>query len=96
MRPKGRDIGKAAGIVRAFFEAEESFHADVAAWGAPGECHTLISSGECRRFRTVRRHVKAVTGLPWRVYVSEVKRRTSPRCVARLGADREPDRWGFR
>lgn len=49
-------------------------HADVDAFGAPGECHDLVARGEAKRSRLVRRRVHGLTQLPWRVFVRRLKR----------------------
>jgi hypothetical protein len=56
-------LGKAFGLIL-LAEAKEAFmHQDVSLWGAPSECHDLVSKGEFKRLRQARRNAKAVSGL---------------------------------
>lgn len=76
----GRNLGKALTILARCQAAEDALHADVDAFGAPGECHALVSKGQARRWRRARKHAKAVSGLPYRVLM----RKVSGRAYARL------------
>lgn len=85
MHTIGHDIGKGLSLWIRFHREEEEAHADVDAFFAPSECHALVSKGEHKRERRVRRHIKAVTGLRWRLFVRECERRTSPRTMHGVG-----------
>lgn len=78
---KGRNIGRGASILALHIASEEALHDDADAWNAPSECHQLISVSSARRFRTVRKRIKAVTGLKFHTFLREVKRRTSSRWI---------------
>lgn len=77
---KGHDIGRALSIVNRFWRGcsmddEFSHH-----MGAPmGELWPIISKGRAKAFRKIKRRVKAMTGLKWRMFCREVERRTSTR-----------------
>lgn len=47
--------------------AEHFMHADVEAFGAPSECHELVSRGETKRRRQARKHAEAEARMPYRV-----------------------------
>lgn len=65
-------------------EAQECFmHADVSAWGAPSECHELVSRGEARRRRLARRSAEAIARAPMRVILREAERRIGKRALHR-------------
>lgn len=89
-----RQLGKALSILAAADRAEAELHADVDAFGAPGECHALVARGEARRRRQARRHAEAVAGLPLRALMAEARRRTSSKAVEsaldRASAPRHP------
>jgi hypothetical protein len=69
-----RNISQALTVI-AFAECREHFmHADVVAFGAPSECHDLVSRGEAERLRLMRRRVHSLTGLPYRVFCRKVAR----------------------
>jgi hypothetical protein len=55
--------------------AEYRLHADVDAWGAPSECHNLVSRRESARLREARRHAESVVQRPLRWILREAKRR---------------------
>lgn len=46
---------------------EHALHADIGAFGAPSECHTLVSRGEIQRKRRARKHAECVARRPLRV-----------------------------
>lgn len=86
-----RNLGATLTVIARWQAREADMHADVSAWGAPGECHGLVSKGEDERFRRARRHAEAVARRPYRVIVREARRRGCPldgprfdRLVARL------------
>lgn len=89
-----RQLGKALSILAAAERAEAELHADVDAWGAPGECHKLVARGAARRRRLARRQAEAVAGMPLRALLAEARRRTSPaavdRAMVRASASRHP------
>lgn len=61
-------------LVRA--EARENYmHADVAAFGAPSECHTLVSRGEALRIRRARKHAESLAQAPLRAIIRAAKHR---------------------
>lgn len=77
---KGHDIGRGLTLVNRFFRSTEEDEEFSRAMGAPmGELRHIINKGNARGFRRLRRQVKAITGLKWRVFEEEVKRRTSYR-----------------
>lgn len=91
-RPRGRNIGRALGLIcRAMYDAalDEDFGS---AMGAPtDELRPLLNRGIAREQRRLRRRVKAITGLKYRVFEQEAARRTSPRYLyERLG---DPFAW---
>ena len=63
MKTTSRHMGRAISIIAAQAAAESIRHADVAAFGASGECHTLVDRGNEQRARLARRHARAVSGL---------------------------------
>ena len=62
MSLKVRNISRALTILARAEAAEFDLHADVDAFGAPSECHALVSRGEKQRWRNAVRHAKGVTG----------------------------------
>lgn len=73
-----RNLGRVLTIV-ARAEAREHFmHADVDAFGAPGECHGLVSRGEKQRLRRARKHAEAEARAPWRVIRQQAGARGMP------------------
>ena len=58
-----RQLGKALGILLKQIEHEAMLHDDVAAWGAPSECHDLVARGQERRHRDAMRHACHVAGV---------------------------------
>jgi hypothetical protein len=78
MKPKGRNIGKGMTILRRFNRSENEIFDDLAAFYAPSECYGAVRESIERDFREVKRHIKAVTGLKFKEFEKEVKRRTSP------------------
>jgi hypothetical protein len=47
--------------------AEHFMHADVAAFGAPSECHALVARGQHARNRIARKRAEAAARAPLRV-----------------------------
>lgn len=77
---RGTNIGRALGLLHRWMEGcaldEEFGHA----MGAPmGELRHMIDRGRCKDLRHLRRRIKGMTGLKWRVFLKEVERRTSAR-----------------
>ena len=71
-------------------EASECFmHADVSAWGAPSECHELVSRGEAQRRRLARRSAEAIARAPMRVILREAERRIGKRALHRAMQEAE-------
>jgi hypothetical protein len=70
-----RNLGKAVGILARAEAAEHDYHADVDAWGAPGECHAVVAKGAARRLRRARKHAEAVAGMPLRAIARHALRR---------------------
>ena len=69
------NLGKALTILAAH-ECDERFaHADVDAWGAPSECHGLVSKNEGKRERIARKHAEAIAQRPLRIIRREAMRR---------------------
>ena len=60
---KKRQLGKAISILVHQTASEHFAHADIAAFGAPGECHTLVRRNEERRWRLAVRRARAVSGM---------------------------------
>lgn len=75
----GCNIGLGMSIFRRFVRLCAAMHTEVNEMHAPSECHGDVSMSNARAFRTVRRQIKAVTGLRWRVFMREVRRRTTGR-----------------
>lgn len=67
--PRGQ-LGRALTILKLCDVGEQTMHADVAAFGAPSECHSLVSKGEARRWRQAYRHACAVSGLKRREFAA--------------------------
>ena len=66
----------AALTILARAEASEHFmHADVDAFGAPGECHALVARGEKQRQRQARKQAEAIAQRPFRIIRKDAKRR---------------------
>lgn len=57
------NLGKAVSILLKFEQACHAMHEDVAAFHAPSECHGLVSRGNAKRFRQVRKHACSVAGV---------------------------------
>lgn len=67
--PRGQ-LGRAMTILYEANAAEEIMHQDGAAFGAPSECHALVSKGEAQRMRHAYRRACAVSGLKRREFVA--------------------------
>lgn len=66
----------AALTILARAEADEHFlHADVDAFGAPSECHELVSRFEAERQRRARKHAEAIARRPLRCIRREARAR---------------------
>ena len=73
-----RNLGQVLTVL-AIREAAECFaHADVEAFGAPSECHALVSRGEDKRRRTARRLAESVARRPMRIVRREAAARGMP------------------
>lgn len=70
-----KNLGKAVSILARAEALEIALHEDVAAWGAPSECHGAVSRGEAQRRRQARRHAEAVARRPLRIIEREAKAR---------------------
>jgi hypothetical protein len=68
-----RQLGKALGILARAAVREDYVHADVEAFGGPGECHGAVSRGEGRRLRQAKRHAKAASGLSRAAFNRELR-----------------------
>lgn len=55
-------FGKAVTIIATAAARELCFHDDIAAFGAPAECHRDVERGEARRMRQAYRHARSVSG----------------------------------
>ena len=62
-----RNISEAIVILAAWQIAEDVYHEDVSAWGAPSECHDLVRRGARRRFYSAARQALAVAGSAKRI-----------------------------
>lgn len=78
---KGHDIGVGATLLLRHMKQEALWHHEIAKWHAPSECHELVTGGEPRRFRRVRKRIKAETGLKYSEFLKELERRTSYRWI---------------
>lgn len=70
-----RNLGKAVGIIMRAEVSEQISHADLAAFHAPGECHTLIAKGEDKRMEDAIRKAEAVAGAPYKEIMRQAKER---------------------
>lgn len=69
------NLGAALTVLARAEAAEIAAHIDVDAYGAPGECHDLVSRGEHVRERIARKHAEAIARAPLRVIRREALRR---------------------
>lgn len=69
------NLGAALWIVAKAEAAEHFMHADVDAWGAPGECHHDVSRGEEQRMLAACAKAEAITGAPWSEIIEQAKAR---------------------
>lgn len=60
------NLGEALSILAHAEAAEHFAHADVDAFGAPGECHSLVSRNEEKRQNEALRKAEALTGATFR------------------------------
>lgn len=58
-----RQLGRAVSIIAKFERECHELHADVDAFHAPSECHDVVSKGNARRLRVVKRHACHVAGV---------------------------------
>lgn len=71
-------------------EAQESFmHADVSAWGAPSECHELVSRGEEERRLAACRAAEEIARAPMVLILREAERRIGERALRRAMQEAE-------
>lgn len=70
-----RNLGQVLTILARAECSEHFMHADLRAFNAPGECHTLVARGAVRRRRQARRHAEATARAPMRVIARQAKRR---------------------
>jgi hypothetical protein len=78
MRIKGQNLGKAMGLIYKTIEAENMDDDFGCAMGAPmGELAHIINRGRAKQYRKLRRQIKAITGLKYRVFCDEIEKRTS-------------------
>ena len=71
------NLSRAVSLIVQYHRRESDMHADIRAWGAPGECHEDLSRGEASRFRDVRKHIEGVTGFKYKMVRAEILRRVS-------------------
>jgi hypothetical protein len=60
---KMAQLGKAVGILMAHQRVCDEMHEDVDAFHAPSECHEIVSRGNARRFRLVKKHACVAAGV---------------------------------
>ena len=63
LRPRKRQVGRALTILAQAEANEHIYHADVAAFYAPSECHTLVRKGEEARFNKAWTRAYRVAGV---------------------------------
>ncbi len=88
-----QNLGRALSIVFLAQVREEIMHMDVAAFGAPSECHDAVSKGEEKRLRQARRHARAVSGVnrrQFRLALKGLKTRHASRLHEKLHAKHNP------
>ena len=86
---RGQNLGRGLTIVFRYWRGCDHEDEFGRAMGAPmGELRSIISRGRVRGFRTIKKMVKAETGLRWRVFVKEVERRTNPRWTYMMQLER--------
>lgn len=73
-----QNLGRVLTILAKAEATEHDYHADVDAFDAPGECHSLVAKGAEKRARRARRHAEAVAGRPFRIIAREAKKRGCP------------------
>jgi hypothetical protein len=72
-----RNLGKAISVLILCEVHEVSAHADVDAFGAPGECHRDVSRRAPQRARLARKQAEAIARAPLRVIRREAIKRGS-------------------
>lgn len=78
---KGINLSRGVTIYLRFVRDCTARHEDVDLFNAPSECHKDVSDINTVMFRRVRRHIKGVTGLRWKPFIREVRRRTCAKFV---------------
>lgn len=68
-------LGRALTILIRAAEVEHAMHDDVDAWGAPSECHALVSKGEGERARLAMRRACHAAGVSNRRLLRKAMRR---------------------
>ena len=72
-RETPQQLGRAFTIICMQRAKEIVAHADVSAWGAPSECHTLVAQGEEERYQAACREAQKVSGLDEDTFISMCK-----------------------
>lgn len=84
-----RNLGAALTVLVRAQASEIFMHHDVDAFGAPSECHDLVSRGAADRQRLARRHAESVARAPMRVILRQAQQRgcqvNGPRWQSFLG-----------
>ena len=73
-----QNLGTVLTVLARSEAAEHFMHADVDAFGAPSECHVLVSRGEAQRQRRARKLAEALARRPMRCIKREAQRRGMP------------------
>jgi hypothetical protein len=76
-----RNLGQALSVVIAQEAAEADAHADVDAFGAPSECHSLVNKHMLRRRLNAIVEAQRIAGAPW----AEITRQAAERGCAVYG-----------
>lgn len=72
------NLGRALSVIARHEACEAVMHEDVSAFGAPGECHALVSRGEDRRLRQARKVAAGIAGVRFALIEREAVRRLGP------------------
>jgi hypothetical protein len=80
-----RNLGKITGLVINHLRVETEMHADVEAWGAPGECHGAVNQTIDRARRALFQDIERATGYTTRQLDDELNRRVSGKWLWRSG-----------
>lgn len=70
-----RNLGAVLSVLARAEAAEHFVHADICAFGAPGECHALAQRGEAGRLRLARKQAEALARAPMRAIRAQAIRR---------------------